>query len=374
MSDYQKQITELERSIAEREGHISTLHATIGRYVREHRDDLVEQKRLRSKAKEAETKQKQFDENSKQAARLEHLQNRRKELQEQIGDAQGEVQRLSEELKPLCEDIGKAAFKTYTENPFVDPSIEEIFASLLEHHEELKELERQINEHESAMGAKSSVTKLMSRGRLAFLKGKRTSRENAMPRLYREAGEAICATNFITRAEDPSLSEAAKPYFQKQAEIEELENQIQSLEDEKRSVSQELSQFSNEYGSERRLRRNKETVETELREIERAIGEKVASALDDDPDLPESIRSALQEIQTAEQKTQQDQNRLRRLKAAVELKEVTASISKLEERIGSVEAEITERNERLQKLKEDLENAKAEQTRLEKARGSADDL
>ena len=374
MSDYQKQITDLERSIAEREGHISNLHATIGRYVREHRDDLIEQRRLRTKAKEAESKQKQFDQASKQAARLEHLQNRRKELQEQIADAQGEVERISEERKPLCEDIGKAAFRTYTENPFVDPSIEEVFASLLQQQEEIKELDRQINEHESALNSKAAVTKLMSRGRLAFLKGKKSSRENALPRLYREAGEAICATNFISRVEDPSLSNAAKPYFQKQAEIEELENQIQSLEDEKRAVTQELSQFSDEHGSERRLRRNKNDAETELLELDRAIGEKAASGLDDEPDLPDSVRSALQEINSAEQRNQQERNRLNRLKAAVELKDVSASISKLEEKIQTVETEIEERNERLKKLKDDLENAKAEQERLEKARGSADDL
>lgn len=374
MSDYQKQITELERSIAEREGHVATLHATIGRYVRENRDDLIEQKRLRTKAKEAETKHKKFDETSKQSARLEHLQNRRKELQDQIADARSEVERLSEELKPLCGDIGKAAFKTYTENPFVDPSIEEIFATLLEHQDELKELERQINQHESTMGDKAAVTKLMSRGRLAFLKGKKTSRENTLPRLYREAGEAICATNFITRVEDEALSNAAKPYFQKQAEIEELESKIQSLEDEKRSVSEELSQLSNEYGSERRLRRAKDEVENELLEIERAIGEKAASGLDEDPDLPESVRSAIGEMTEAQQKNQQEQSRLRRLRAAVELKEVSASISKMEDRIRSVEEDIAERNERLQKLKEDLENAKAEQKRLEQTRGSEDDL
>jgi chromosome segregation ATPase len=374
MSDYQKQITELDRSISEHEAHIGTLHAQLGNYVRNQRDDLIEQKRLRTKAKEAEARQKEFDEASSRAARLEHLQNRRQEIQEQISDAQAEAERLSEEIKPLCREVGEAAFKTYKENPFVDPAIEEVFAGLLEHHEELKELERQISEQESEMGEKSAVTKLMSRGRLAFLKGKKSARENALPKLYREAGEAICATNFISRVEDPELSKTAKPFFQKQAEIEDLERQIQSLEDEKRTVQQELQEITSGLGTERRLKRSKEAAEEELRETERAIGEKTAATLEEDAELPEEIRSVLSERAELQKQLKQERNRLRRLKAAVELEEVTQSISRIDERIKAVEEEIDERKQRLASLKQDLENARAEERRLEKARGSVEDL
>lgn len=374
MSDYQKQITELERAISEREAHVGTLHATVGQYVRRNRDDVVEQKRLKTKVKEAASKQQEFDEASAQAARLEHLQNRRSEIQEQISDAQSEIDRLTEEIKPLCQEVGRAAFKTYKENPFVDPAIEEVFAGLLEHQEEVKELERQISEHESQMEEKAAVTRLMSRGRLAFLKGKKSARENALPRLYREAGESICATNFINRVDDPELSEVSKRYFQKQAEIEELEQQVQSLEDEKRAVSQELSDLTSGLGTERRLRRSAEQTEEELRELDRTIGEKAASAIEDEPDLPEEVTSALSELGQTDAQLKQDRDRLRRLKAAVELEEVSESIAKLDERIANVEQEITERQERLSKLKEDIENAKSEQQRLEKLRGPAEEL
>jgi chromosome segregation ATPase len=374
MSEYQKQITELERSVSEREAHIGTLHATIGRYVRAERDDLLEQKRLRTKAREAEAKQKEFDEASAEAARLEHLQNRRQELQEQISDAQAEVDRLSEEIKPLCQEVGKAAFRTYRENPFVDPAIEEVFSGLLEHQEEIKELERQINEQESELAERSAVAKLMSRGRLAFLKGKKSARENALPRLYREAGEAICSTTFISRVEDPELSNVAKPFFQKQAEIEELERHIQSLEDEKRSVASELSEATGGVGAERRLRRAKDTAEGELRALDQAIGEKAADALDGEPDLPEEVRGALAALHTAEKEQKQERDRLRRLKAAVELEETSQSISRLRQRISQEEAEIAERQKRLAELKQELENTEAEKGRLEKARGPAEDL
>ncbi len=374
MSEYQKQITELDRSISEREAHMGTLQATIGRYVREHRSDLVEQRRLRTKVKEAEARQKEFDEASAQAAKLEHLQNRRQELQEQITDAQAEVDRMSEEIKPLCQDVGKAAFKTYRENPFVDPAIEEIFSSLLEHEEELRELDRQIGEQESELAQRSAVAKLMSRGRLAFLKGKKSARENALPRLYREAGEAVCATNFITRVEDPSLSAAAKPYFQKRAEIEDLEQHIQSLDDEKRSVGAELAELTGNVGAERRLKKAKESAENELRAIDREIGEKAASGIDGDPDLPDEVRAAVDELKTAEEAQNKERDRLRRLRAAVELEDVTESIPKIEQQISRQEQDIAERQKHLEELKQQLENAEAEKRRLEKARGPAENL
>lgn len=374
MSEYQKQITELDRSISEREAHMGTLQATIGRYVREHRSDLVEQRRLRTKVKEAEARQKEFDEASAQAAKLEHLQNRRQELQEQITDAQAEVDRMSEEIMPLCQDVGKAAFKTYRENPFVDPAIEEIFSSLLEHEEELRELDRQIGEQESELAQRSAVAKLMSRGRLAFLKGKKSARENALPRLYREAGEAVCATNFITRVEDPSLSAAAKPYFQKRAEIEDLEQHIQSLDDEKRSVGAELAELTGNVGAERRLKKAKESAENELRAIDREIGEKAASGIDGDPDLPDEVRAAVDELKTAEEAQNKERDRLRRLRAAVELEDVTESIPKIEQQISRQEQDIAERQKHLEELKQQLENAEAEKRRLEKARGPAENL
>jgi len=374
MSEYQKQITELDRSISEREAHMGTLQATIGRYVREHRSDLVEQRRLRTKVKEADARQKDFDEASAQAAKLEHLQNRRQELQEQITDAQAEVDRMTEEIKPLCQEVGKAAFKTYRENPFVDPAIEEIFSSLLEHEEELKELDNQIGEQESELAQRSAVAKLMSRGRLAFLKGKKSARENALPRLYREAGEAVCATNFITRVEDPSLSAAAKPYFQKRAEIEDLEQHIQSLDDEKRSVGAELAELTGNVGAERRLKKARETAENELRAIDREIGEKAASGIDGDPDLPDEVRTAVDELKTAEDAQNTERDRLRRLRAAVELEDVTESIPKIEQQISRQEQDIAERQKHLEELKQQLENAEAEKRRLEKARGPAENL
>ncbi|MFP4374018.1 MAG: hypothetical protein ACLFPO_06795 [Spirochaetaceae bacterium] len=374
MSEYQKQITELDRSIAERDAHMGTLQATVGHYVREHRGDLVEQRRLRTKVKEAETKQKEFDEASTQAARLEHLQNRRQELQEQITDAQAEVDRLSEEIKPLCRDVGKAAFKTYRDNPFVHPAIEEIFASLLEQQDELKDLDRQIGEQESELAERSAVAKLMSRGRLAFLKGKKSARENALPRLYREAGEAVCATNFITRVEDPALSAAAKPYFQKRAEIEDLEQHIQSLEDEKRSVAAELSELAGGAGAERRLKKAKQTAESELRALDREIGEKTVSGLDDEPDLPDEVRSALEELRRAEDAQKKERDRLRRLKAAVELDEVAETIPRIEQQIIRQEQDIAERQKHLEELRQELQNAEAEKRRLEKARGPAENL
>ncbi|MFO7781877.1 MAG: hypothetical protein R6W94_09645 [Spirochaetia bacterium] len=374
MSEYQKQITELDRSISEREAHMGTLRATIGRYVREHRSDLVEQRRLRTKVKEADARQKEFDEASAQAAKLEHLQNRRQELQEQITDAQAEVDRMSEEIKPLCRDVGKAAFKTYRDNPFVDPAIEGIFSSLLEHEEELKELDRQIGEQETELAKRSSVAKLMSRGRLAFLKGKKSARENALPRLYREAGEAVCATNFITRVEDPSLSAAAKPYFQKRAEIEDLEQHIESLDDEKRSVAAELAELTGNVGAERRLKKARESAENELRTIDREIGEKAASGIDGDPDLPDEVRAALDELKTAEEAQNAERDRLRRLRAAGELEEVTESIPKIEQQISRQEQDIAERQKHLEELKQQLENAEAEKRRLEKARGPAENL
>ncbi|NBF41082.1 MAG: hypothetical protein GVY14_11760 [Spirochaetes bacterium] len=374
MSEYQKQITELDRSISEREAHMGTLQATIGRYVREHRSDLVEQRRLRTKVKEADARQKEFDEASAQAAKLEHLQNRRQELQEQITDAQAEVDRMSEEIKPLCQDVGKAAFKTYRENPFVDPAIEEIFTSLLEHEEELTELDRQIGDQESELAQRSAVAKLMSRGRLAFLKGKKSARENALPRLYRETGEAVCATNFITRVEDPSLSAAAKPYFRKRAEIEDLEQHIQSLDDEKRSVGAELAELTGNVGAERRLKKARETAENELRAIDREIGEKAASGIDGDPDLPDEVRTAVDELKTAEEAQNTERDRLRRLRAAVELEDVTESIPKIEQQISRQEQDIAERQKHLEELKQQLENAEAEKRRLEKARGPAENL
>ncbi len=374
MSEYQKQITELDRSISEREARMGTLQAAIGRYVRQQRSDIVEQRRLRTRVKEAETRQKALDEASADAARLEHLQSRRQEIQEQITDAQAEVDRMSEEIKPLCRDVGKAAFKTYRENPFVDPAIEEVFSSLLEHEEEVKELDRQIGEQESELAQRSAVAKLMSRGRLAFLRGKKSARENALPRLYRETGEAVCATNFITRVEDSSLSAAAKPYFQKQAEIEDLEQQIQSLEDEKRSVVAELSELTGGIGAERRVKKAKESAESALRELDREIGEKSFTGLDGAPDLPDDVQAALEELKTAEEAQNTERDRLRRLRAAVELEEVTESIPRIEQQISRQEQDIAERRSRLDELKQDLQNAEAEKRRLEKTRGPAENL
>ncbi|MFP4638108.1 MAG: hypothetical protein ACLFM6_06650 [Spirochaetaceae bacterium] len=374
MSDYRRQMSELERSISEHEARLGSLHATIGRYVRTHREDLIEQKRLRTKAREAKAKQKEHDETADTIARLEQLQNRREELQEQIADARAEVERLTEELDPLCREIGEVALRTYRQNPVVDPKIEEIFSPLIQQHEELKELERQINEQEYGRSDQSKVARLMSRGRLAFLKGKKSARENALPRMYREAGKTVCQTTFISRMEDSDLSATAKPYFQKHAEIEELERNISSLEDERKSTADRLSELTQSTGGDRRLRKAQEAAAEELRSLDREIGEKAAPALDEESELPQEIGQALEEAATYQSELKKKRDRLRRLKAAVELEEASASVDKLEERISTAEAELVEKQKRLEELQKELENARAEARRLEKARGPEEEL
>jgi chromosome segregation ATPase len=377
MGNYKSVIRSLQSNIDAERQEIGSEYKNIGKYLftegMESTENPVQETNFAS-GKEIKSDIQELDDTIDEINTVtEQQQNFRNQIKTNISS----IKALKTQNREYYEQIGEAAYEAYKRNPFIDKRYKDLFLELEQNHQELKEMENDIDRNEQNIAEKPFFNKMMKRGKLFLLKNKRTSKVNAIPRFYKNIGEQICESDFLDSTENELIKNTAQPCIDRRKSIRELENKNDKLENEIASLDEELSTLCSGNRPDReinRLKKEKQDKENQLEGVYESIGiafvSKPEEKLSNDP----NVTKPLTKIRSIEENIRKEDEKITKLSAAIRVEELCSSINKLEDSIIAKENQITQLTDEINKTKEQLVDAQREKEQFESIRGPEESL
>lgn len=377
MANYRERIEAIEKEITANEALIRADHRAIGKTLVEADIDLSKNESVAEHAQAAAGLSRQIAEIEEKVTRVQAVLAERAEDREAIEAKEAEIRTHQESLPPIYEEIGKVAFERFRESPFVDQEYAQIFSDLVKHHEELRDVETELERLDASIEQKPFLEKVVARGKRIVLANRLSAKQSTQQRLFRKVGKDVTRTEFIQSMDDATLSSVAKPYYDTEKQIEDLTHDVENLRAKEQKRTEELTELVNDQRPDRyvtRLQSEKDGLIQDRDAAYTAIGNAVALG-DASISVEDANVSALvEEISELERDNQSKRATISRLQAALRVIELDRQIDQkadtidaLEKQIENIKQQIAEQNARLEELKQE----KAEQ---EKARGPEDTL
>jgi chromosome segregation ATPase len=269
---------------------------------------------------------------------------------------------LTNDLTPLYQQVGEAAYSVYRDNPLIDEECAAIFAPAGQRYQIIKDLSSEIAQLEKELENKPFLDKMVTRGRIALLKNRMSSNNSSLAAIYRTAGRRIVETDFVCAIGDPSLTAAMEPFRELTAQVHRANEHVAALESEREALSQELDSLS---ALNRIRRRMKELSEEErlLAERQLDVRARVCEELENLPetevtiDLPAEKYAA---VGTTRTRLEELAKLEARLVAALEVERIT-------EQIDTAEKDIKRREEQISTLQAEIESLDKERASLKRS-------
>ena len=308
-------------------------------------------------------------------ARIGEIQDRLLAAKEQGSEIQSEIRRLSENMDPIYEEIGRLAFEVYRGNPLVDQEYADIFSALVEVNSELSGIEAAIGDQEALLEAKPFLEKMVIRGRIALLKNRRVTREGSFRRLVRSAGRDIMGTAFVDEIGDPKLTAAAEPYRDRLKTARERESDFDAVNEERHALNEELEKL----GATKRPHKKREELESDLltlTQTRNAIRVELASAVRQVPkdELPTKCRSLFGKAAKIEQRLDELAVLSDRVQAALDVEQLEHDVEQLTAEIKRKEAHQTKLKKESATLKREKKEADLRLEEKQQDRGPAEEI
>jgi|GEM_PF-7111498 len=377
MDDYRTKITALEREIEENEAAIDKGYGSIGEQLHRKHDQLLSGKQFKELQEELKNLSREIDASSKEVSRIQSIQKRQEENREKSTAAHEEIKQLQKEAAGLYEDIGRAAFAVYKENPFIDQTFVDIFSDLVRNQEDLAEIENDLARFESELAEKSFLDKMVAKGKVALLRNRQAAKENNVPRLLRKAGEEVCNTNFVHVVDNEELTKSVEPYTDLNAKIEKVEKRITAISSDQDELAGELEQMCGNKKPGRRISELEQAIESyrdSLGVTYGELGRTFVSQLKKDAEIPADIQPIVEKNKKLDRENNNKSRHIDRLNAAIQIQRLTRDISDMQGRIESLEEQIQHSQSRIAELQNMMDQADKEKKQLEKTRGAVEKL
>ena len=303
------------------------------------------------------------------------IQDRLLAVKEQTSEIQSEIRRLSENMDPIYEEIGRLAFEVYRGNPLVDQEYADIFSALVEVNSELSGIETSIADQEALLGAKPFLEKMVIRGRIALLKNRRVTRDGSFRRLVRSAGRDIMGTAFVDEIGDPKLTAAAEPYRDRLKTARQRESDFETVNEERHTLNEELEKL----GATKRPHKKREELEEDLltlTQTRNAIRVELARAVRQVPkdELPTKCRSLFAGAGKIEKKIEELTVISDRVQAALEVEQLEHDTERLAGEIKRKEARQIELKKEIAALKREKKETDLRLEEQQQTRGPAEEI
>jgi len=377
MDDYRTKITALEREIEENEAAMDKGFESIGEQLHRKHDQLLSGKQFKELQEELKNLSQEIDASSKEISRIQSIQKRQEENREKSTVAHEEIKQLQKEAAGLYEDIGKAAFAVYKENPFIDQTFVDIFSDLVRNQEDLAEIENDLARFESELAEKSFLDKMVAKGKVALLRNRKAAKENNVPRLMRKAGEEVCNTNFVHVVDNEELTKSVEPYTELNEKIEKVEKRITAISSDQEELAGELEQMCGSKKPGRRISELEQAIESHhdsLAVTYAELGRTFVSQLKKDAEIPADIQPIVEKNKKLDRENSNKSRHIDRLNAAIQVQRLTRDISDMQGRIESLEEQIQHSQSRIAELRDMIDQADREKKQLEKTRGAVEKL
>jgi len=377
MSRYKNLIHELEQANAADRRTVAEHRVEAGRSLYEAGHELAINDATKETCDELEGVAERLEATERKMARIQEITTRVSEIKDEISRARREISRLENEVVPVFEQIGERAFELYRNNNYLENEYTDEFRDLVQRSNEISEIDREIEELENSGEDSSVLKRWVSGGRLALLRSRRSNKLEGLPKLYRKAGAALCETDFLATMNDTELNRIAEPFLAARRRIQQLENSIGELDQERERLRAEL----HEMDAEKRPSRAVATLEERVEELKARQNECYGKLADhviesnaEPTEIPEGARTAIEEIGRLEAEQEKRQERISRLEAAIEAEQVAAEIERLEQRAATLRERLSEIQSEIEKADERIAETKQRHRQLLALRGSEDDL
>jgi chromosome segregation ATPase len=377
MGDYKSAIRAYQTNIEKERQEIGSLYKKIGNYLFENKPELSGNPVQETNFSSGNEITSAIDGVDNRIEEIISITEHQTELRNRIKTNTASIKALKTQNREHYEQIGEAAYEAYKRNPFVDKRYKDLFLELEQNHQELKEMENDIDRSEQNLSEKPFFNKVVERGKIFLLRNKRTSKINAIPRFYKHIGEQICESDFLETTENELIKQTAQPCIERRQTIQDLETQNDKLANDITKMDEELSELCRGNRTDRELavlKKERQDKENQLEGVYESIGIAFVAEPDktiaSDPD----INNPLDQIRQLEEDIRKEEEQVTKLSAAVKAEELQASIKKTEITIESKEKQIETLKEEVGSLKTELEETEKELKRFESIRGPEEDL
>ncbi len=375
---YRTRIQQLEREIRVNQSVIEDELKNIGEIVVQQLPEAVSDSGIAENLQECASCQKEIEQKRGQIERIRVITSRILEIGTKVAKNEAEAKRLVQLNTPHYEKIGHAAFEYYQENPFTDQEYADVFSELVQNQHELSQLENSIKENESQIGDRPLFDRVVLRGKTALLKSRRQAKLNAFPRMFRAAGEKISATEFMSMAQDETISSVAGPFLDNVKKIDALRASAEKLRQEESRLEEELEALAEGRKAQRRITDLENGVKEDhlrLAQIYRQIGRRYRQIIAENgntatPEVEEYLRS----IADTEKENASRKQAIERLTAAIEIDRLDRETAHMQGTIQTLEEQISRQQEEIASLNGKIAETEQQRRKLVKARGAEEKL
>ena len=357
MGDLEERIASISQKKQELEGAKGDLLETVGKYAYHHTETLPFSAEDAAYAAVKESVKKLRGVETR-LAELDEAQRRQAAIKQEISNARSRIEAIEEEIDPLFETIGRAAFAVFQDNPFIDPPYAELFQELSDEIRSLEEVERELAEEERDIDEKSFLDRMLARGKVTWLRSRKQSREHALAKHFRDAGKQIVETDFVEVVDDPGLNSAVRPYEHQRRRIETLREQIKSLEADLSHHQQETKERPVTGVSQDDLRHQKRELEAELIEAQKELGKRFLKALKKD-DVPAEIVDEAEAARKIDRQLASKSREEKQLKDSLRRQELEKQAQLLKDRIEEMKQQTRELERREAHMRKEIQELSA---------------
>ncbi|HUX12587.1 MAG TPA: hypothetical protein VMW87_06140 [Spirochaetia bacterium] len=375
---YRTRIQQLEREIRVNQSVIEDELKNIGEIVVQERPPVVSDSGIADNLDECASCQKEIEQKRGQIERIKIITSRIQEIESKVAKSEAEAKRLVQLNTPHYEKIGHAAFEYYQENPFTDQEYADVFSELVQNHNELSQLENSIKENESQIGDRPLFDRMVLRGKTALLKSRRQAKLNAFPRMFRTAGEKISATEFMSMAQDETISTVAGPFLDNVRKIDALRASAEKLRQEESRLEEELEALADGRKAQRRIGELENGLKEDhlhLTQIYRQIGRRYRQIIGENGNTaPPNVEEYLRSIADTEKENVSRSLAIERLAAAIEIDRLDRETAHMQGTIHTLEEQISRQQDEIASLNGKIGEAEQQKRKLVKTRGPEEKL
>ncbi len=329
----------------------------------------------RSLLEEYQTARERIERSSSALERMIRIDERQTELRTAMRDAQKELEHAESgrELAGAYEAVGAAAFRLFREHPLVDATYSSAFSGVARYQDQMRRVDMQMQQIQSdpANRSQSILGKISQGSRRVILRNKRTVRENQLPGLLQKLGRDLATTDFFDSMDDAELNAAAEPILAAEQRKSELQNRIEELTKESRTLVEEFNALSGGVRLQKAQKQRETEIaaaQEELNEILLELGQLAEEA------KPETLKKELKVLESENDRLEHFTLLLERLKAGKEAEGIARSIEADRNRTAQITSRIATLQEEMKSLEGEIRRKEEEQAELIKRRGDENDL
>lgn len=360
MQDYSKKIDELKTAVSRNDDTIDKQLTLLGERLVAVSSEQVEGSALEAEYTTAVELLKEKSEHQEKIDKITDCRSRLERIALDMKDNRSAVKEQNELMEPHLEEIGRVAYEVFKQRRDEAEKFYPIFADLVETEAKINGIEQdvEVDQEEPQPGF---FGKIRRTGKRLFKEGVVRTKRRYLERQYRPAGSRLVESDFHESFPSIELEKVMEPVLAVKARLSELQNEYRELEERHDEVEDSLREIVSMIPNkapvvmlEKRISELDETLADTYRRMGVIYRDSGLAGTIGGPKFEGSLKI----IRHLLERNESYEHLIRRLEAAVEVKN-------LEERKGDAESRIRGKEDSIRRLQEEMAGIRDEIDQIE---------